>query len=315
MPLPRGIVGTHGLGRRQRHAEKLAVVGSKSFLMVNAGEMECQREGLQGIALDLGEVSGVVHLFKHYVPPSARPVVVADRVEVGRVLAHAYEGGDFFRLQGLGCPPEIYTGGRFDANGVIEEVKLVEVHIDNLLLRVKPFETDGYHPFNRLLEDTFKHIFRAGREKLFGKLLGNGTPAAAAFLHQYAALYHGTQQAQHINAAVIGKADVFRGNQGFDKVGGKVFIRHIDTVVHAVGIAAEYLPVRRDDLRSVFVYRVLQLLNRRHIAYRPVGDCRKHQCHRHKNRHKQRPNGYDNTFSYLRSHFGGVRRLELEIGR
>ena len=54
---------------------------------------------------------------------------------------------------------EVYLCRRFDADGVVEEVELVEVHFDDFLFGVVALEFDGDHPFDGLLEGAFEQSF------------------------------------------------------------------------------------------------------------------------------------------------------------
>ncbi len=132
--IPRRIIVLLRLFGREIAAQFLAEVGSKAVLVVHALEVECQRLGLQAFQFGLGEHIGLVHLLEHHVAAVAGALRLTHRVEIGRVLNHAYKRGC---LQGIELPRllvEVHFCRRFYANGVIEEVELVEIHLQNFLL-------------------------------------------------------------------------------------------------------------------------------------------------------------------------------------
>ena len=96
------------------------------------------------------------------------------RVKVRRVLYHAHESGGFLDIEVFGVLAEIYIGGRFDSDGVVEEVKLVEIHFQDFLFGVLLFELYGNHPFDGLLHCAGKQAVAFGRIQLLGKLLSDG---------------------------------------------------------------------------------------------------------------------------------------------
>ena len=76
---------------------------------------------------------------------------MAHGVEVGRIFHHAYKSCSLRNVEISGVFIEINFSGRLDADGVIKEIKLVEIHFQNLFLRIKALEFYCYHPFDRFL--------------------------------------------------------------------------------------------------------------------------------------------------------------------
>ena len=190
-----------------------------------------------------------------------------------------------------------------DTDSVIEKVELVQVHIDNLFLRVVPLELDGNHPLDRLLEEALHHIVGIRREELLRQLLGNRTTTTATLLHQDSALDNGTHQTREVDTAVLGKADVFGGDKRLDEVGREVVVVHIDAVITAMGIAAERLAIGGNHLRGVLVDRVLQLFHGRHVSDGAVGYRGEYEYRRPNSEDEQKPEERYNSFRYLRCHF------------
>ena len=114
-------------------------------------EVESEGEGREAVDFLLCELTGFLHLLEHDVAALACALVLAQRVVVGGVFYHAHECGCFFDGEILGCFAEVDVCGRFDADGVVEEVELVEIHFDDFLFGVVAFELDGYHPFDWFL--------------------------------------------------------------------------------------------------------------------------------------------------------------------
>ena len=83
---------------------------------------------------------------------------MTQRIVIGRILKHSDQHGRLLGLQVSRLLAEIDIGRRLDSDRVVEEVKTVEIHIDNLILSIEPFELDGDHPLYRLLHRTPEHI-------------------------------------------------------------------------------------------------------------------------------------------------------------
>ena len=297
--LPAAIFGLDGLLGRQHRTQVFAEVGRRSFLVVHAVVLQLQGQCLQGVALSLGQVARLAHLVEHHVAASAGTLSAAHGVEERRVLAHAHQRGGFFDLEVLGVASEVGVGSSLHAHGIVQEVELVEVHRQDLFLRVVAFQFDGDDPLDGFLEETLQRVLRAGRIELLGQLLGDGTAAAGVLLEEEAALHHGTEQGLDVDARMLGKAYVFRGDEGVDDVGRQVLITHVDAVFLAVRIGAQRLSVGRKDLCGKLVVRVLQVFDGRHVAYPAFRDGGEHQhaCQQHDG--QQYPEGYDDFLYHV----------------
>ena len=98
-------------------------------------------------------------------------------------------------------------GGRLDPEGAVAEVDLVEVHLEDAVLRVAPLQLQREH---RLLELALEALV-GGEEEHLGELLGDG----AAPFHDAAApevLVDGARDAHRIHAVVGVEARVLGGD-------------------------------------------------------------------------------------------------------
>ena len=120
---------------------------------------------------------------------------------------------------------------------------MVEVHLDNLVLRVISFKLHCNHPLNWLLEQSFHNTRRLRRIKLLGKLLRDGAATARILLHEDSSLDNGTSKRLQVDSRVRLKAGVLSGNQSILQVRRKLIKIHIHTVALAVVVASQLLSV------------------------------------------------------------------------
>ena len=163
----------------------------------------------------------------------------------------------------------------------MKKVKLIEVHIDDFLFGIVALQTDGNDPLNGLLEESLGQTFDAGGVQLFGQLLRDGTTATTATLAHQSAFHNGPEESTDIDSAVIREAHVLRGYERLNQIGGQILIAGIKSVVLAVGKAPETLSVGRNELRSIAIYRIFELLHSRHIANPSLRDGKEddeHEC-------------------------------------
>ena len=125
---------------------------------------------------------------------------MAERIIVGGVFKHPDEHGGLLCVELVGLFTEVDVGGSLDSDGIVEKVEAVEIHVDNLILRVETFELDGDHPFDRLLHRAVQHIARRLGIKLFCQLLGDGRSSARRFVAQGQGLYESSAQRHEIDA-------------------------------------------------------------------------------------------------------------------
>ena len=137
------------------------------------------RFALRGFGLLLGDRAGVQHLVEHVGAPRGRAVQILGlrRIEHGRRLRQPSEerGLRERELRKIGLS-EIGQRRGFDAVGLVPVVDLVEVELEDLLLRVRPRDLDGEDG----LADLALEADLAADDPLLHELLRDGRRAALA---------------------------------------------------------------------------------------------------------------------------------------
>ena len=187
--LPRGIPAAVGFAGSHDLTQVLAQVRSHTGLVVGGvsqpvtavgGGVGQQRGDLQRVVLLFGQEACLLHLFHDHRTARQGFLGAPDRVEQSRVLQHAYQHGGFLDVHLIRSLAEIDVARRTDADGVVAEIELVQIHVDDFLLGVEGLELDGNHPFNRFLHhaspESARGLFRI---ELFGQLLRDGRTAAS----------------------------------------------------------------------------------------------------------------------------------------
>ena len=127
---------------------------------VIAVEIESQLLARVCLIFTFGNITGLQHLPENHIAPLAATFRVSHGVKVRRVLAQSHQRGSLTQGQVTGVLAEIHTGGILYAHGIMQEVKIVEIHRYYLFLRVIFLQLDGYHPLYRLLQEAFRRTFR-----------------------------------------------------------------------------------------------------------------------------------------------------------
>ena len=152
--------------------------------MVDTVEVETKRESSQRIKLLARNIFGFVHLLKHDIAAVQRPLRVAHRVEIRRIFNHSNQQGSLMYVKVVGGGVEIHLCRALDAYRVVKEIKLVEIHLDDLFFAVETLELDGDHPLDRFLHGAADKAGTWRCVQLFGELLGDGRTTSGAFLPQ-----------------------------------------------------------------------------------------------------------------------------------
>ena len=141
-------------------------------------------------------------------PPDGRARMFEGRVGRGRLGQPREQRA--LRGRELAHPfAEEGSRGRLHPEGAVAEVDLVQVHLEDAVLRIAALELDGEHRFLELAVETSI----GGEEEHLGELLRDG----AAALHDAAApevLIHGARDTHGIDAEVGVEACVLGGNHG-----------------------------------------------------------------------------------------------------
>ena len=190
-------------------------------------------------------------------------------------------------------------GSALDAHSVVEEVELVEIHLDNLIFGVVAFEFYGNHPFDRLLHETLQHIFRRRGVELLGELLSDSGATAGIFLKQESALNHGSHETAHIDAGVVEETHILGGDERVGNIGGNLIEIDIDTVAFALIVSPEFLSVARNHHRCKLVGGVFKFLYGRHIANYAIVDESEEEHHAKHNGNECNPEHMDDVPSAI----------------
>ena len=108
---------------------------------------------------------------------------------------------------------EIGIRGRLNTDSIMKEVKIIQIHCNNLILRIVALQFDSNHPLDRFLEHTLHRGFCMFGIQLLSQLLGDGRSTTSALLSQNTAFDDSTRQCIEIDAGVLVETDVLCGHQ------------------------------------------------------------------------------------------------------
>ena len=236
----------------QLGAQHLAVVGRGTFRVVHPLEAQAQWQLLERIVLLWRERAVLHHLCHHHHAAVQGGVRPAQGVEERGVLEHAHQHGRLLHPQAVRGGVEIDPRRAVDPHRLVDPVEAVQVHGDDLVLGVLPFQPRGDDPLLELLEHPLEEVRRPFGEQELGQLLGDGAGAALpAHVHGRP---HGAAQ---VHPAVLAEALILRGDQSIHHVGADLLVLHGDAVLPVVlphlGAVAE------EDGRGQVAARVLQV--------------------------------------------------------
>ena len=152
--IPRSIQGALRLLGRHVAAEEIAKISGNSILVVRHMKMEFNRFCAELFVVDLAQIAILHHLAKHNVATLLTALRIAYRVVIGRVLTEADKCGSLIDRQVDRFLTEIRVRRGLDTDGIVQEVKIIQVHRKNLILRIVALQLDGNHPLYRFLKDT-----------------------------------------------------------------------------------------------------------------------------------------------------------------
>ena len=180
-----------------------------------------QRKLLERIAFCFSDIFGLVHLLQNDIAASSATFCLAmqNGIIIGRILAHTDQNGCLLYLQISRLLTEVGISRRLDPNGIVQEVEVVEIHGDDLFLRIKTLQLHGDNPLDRFLEEASEFGLRTRRIKEFGQLLGNGTTPSTAFLIEDTAFDHGSEQTFAVYSRMLTEADILRSDESLDQIG------------------------------------------------------------------------------------------------
>ena len=188
-------------------------VSGQTVFVVYRLELQGQRQCFQRITFGLCQIIGFPHLVEHDVSSSTAALIETARVIERRILTHTYQGSGFLHREVFRVFAEISLGSRLDTNRIVQEIKFIEVHGQNLFLCIVPFQFDCDDPFDRFLQQTLHDVVGCGRIELLGQLLGDGTTSSRVLLHQDSAFDDCPREGPYVNTGMVLEPDILCGYQ------------------------------------------------------------------------------------------------------
>jgi hypothetical protein len=127
--------------------------------MIADMEMQLDRFCTIFIIVSLRENACFHHLSEHHISTLTTPLRIPDRIIIGRVLTESNQGCCFIDRQILRFLTEIGIRRSLDTNCIMKEVKIIQIHCNDFILRIIAFQFNSNHPFNRLLKQTLHRGF------------------------------------------------------------------------------------------------------------------------------------------------------------
>ena len=140
------------------------------------------------------------------------------------VLAKSYDGsrlgdGKVFRVF-----VEIGLGSALDTNGIVEEIKIVEIHGDDFLLGVGLLQFHGDDPFDGFLEQALQLAVRHLRIELLGQLLSDGRATSGTLVTHDTTLDDGPGKCLEVDARMLIESLVLCRHQCMDDMGRYIVV-------------------------------------------------------------------------------------------
>ena len=180
--IPGRIIGKTWLFGHHITTEEIAEIDCNAILMIS--HVKLQIKWFRTVFLEIGlcDIPGLLHLSQHNITSFQRTIRVTHRVIVRGILAQTHKNSSLGRCQVLWFLTEIGVRCRFDAYRIMQEIEIIEIHGQNLVLRIVTFQLDSNHPLDGFLQQTLHHTVRGLRIKLFSQLLGYGRSTAGTLL-------------------------------------------------------------------------------------------------------------------------------------
>ena len=129
----------------------VAQISGVSLAMTDTMEVEAEWPFSELFALLLCQKACFFHLHQHDIATLDATFRITDRVIEAGVLAHPHEQGTLASVHSHRLLAEVGLGGSLDAYGIMQEVEVVEVHVDDFLLRVETLQLEGNDPLDGFL--------------------------------------------------------------------------------------------------------------------------------------------------------------------
>ena len=241
------------------------------------------RQLLQRIAFRLRDVVVFLHLVQYGVSSVQRPLCMTNRIVQRRVLTHTYQNCRFLCRQVYRLFAEIYLRSTLDTHCIVQKIKLIQVHHDDLVLRVQTFQLHRYDPFVRFLQQALKRVRCSRRVELFAQLLCDRTAATGFTQRQQR-----TNKSLRVNARMAVETRILRGHQRIDDIRRNLLVVNTHAVLRPI-VSAQRNGIVREHLTRILVLRILQVLQRRHIPKPTSGYPYKKEHHKQQSQHKHQP--------------------------
>ena len=225
-----------GVGREVLEQEVTDVVGEVGIGALGVGELAgVERDflGDRGVVLLLRDVAGLEHAREDEVAAVLAVLVVDEGVVVGGGVGDAHERRGLVEREVGGALVEVGDGRGLDAVGAVAVEDGVEVHVEDLFLRVRLLHLNGDVGLADLAaQGVLELLVREDRPA--DELLRDR--GAAALLAAAKHLAHGcTGDALGVDAVVLVEALVLGVDGAPDDVVGDLVERHRATVLQVVG--------------------------------------------------------------------------------
>ena len=169
-------------------------------------------------------------------------------------------------------------GSSLDTNGIMKEIKLVEIHGYNLLLGEVTLKLDSDNPLNRFLHSTLKCRVSFLGIKLLCKLLGDGTTTSGTLLSEDTTLDYCTRERDKVNTGMLVETCILSSYKSLYHIRRNILVMCLNTVICTTAPCAKRLSVFTYNLRGIFVNRILHSLHVRHVTDPSIPDGGKGNC-------------------------------------
>ena len=150
--LPRSVVASVRLLSHHHLAQTLTQIRSNTLIMrSNFEQRHIDRHLTRIVKLCPRDIPLFQHLLQHHIPTLLAHLIVTNRIVERRILTHTHQHRTLVQVQVIRSLTEVSLRSTLDAHSIVEEVKLVQVHRDDFLLRVELLQLNGYVPLYRLL--------------------------------------------------------------------------------------------------------------------------------------------------------------------
>ena len=130
----------------------------------------------------------------------------------------------------------------------MQEIKVIEIHGDDFLLGVKPFQFHRNHPLYGFLQQSLHSASCRGRIELLGQLLRDGRTTPCALLPHDTPLDDSTGQSDEVDTRMFVITLIFCGHECPDQIRRQMLIIHMHPVLLIHIVCTQDLSVNRIHL-------------------------------------------------------------------